>query len=1621
MNYLNNTPRKTAAILTLAIYLLSTAIPPAAAQDLLNLPEPGTLVALSESYTPPLLRGIMIDPDNPFHFDFIIDTGNLELDPDQIEAETRKVIKYFLASLTVPEDELWVNLSPYEHDRMIPEKFGRTEMGRDLLAQDYMLKQVTASLTYPENELGEKFWSTVYAKAYKQFGTTQIPVDTFNKVWIMPDSAVVYENQDTAYVQESRLKVMLEEDYLALKHHEKNSGRDAAVSSSLSSRIVREIMLPEIEREVNEGKTFAQLRQIYNALVLAAWFKENLKESVIAKIYVDQNKVSGVDVDDPAVKEKIYQRYLAALKKGVFDYIREDYDPDLDEMIPRKYFSGGAEFGRHVHRATTKKPLNKGSSSIIRRGAKGLIILVTALLSGTNTAEADQLIKTDPNQLPRLLDPNRAEMFLSPSQPETRSFITAKPLTEEELANIDQTAKDRVEKHLEAFRGNAFSLQDSVLVTGLAAVPYVIEAIFNENEPQRLRAEAASLLYNLYARSVKKPRFALPGQPLPEFKPDPRIKTVILPAARRILLEINNSDIGKHAANILEDQNAQPHKPEHGDLYIAYLVATGMWGRLAEAGEPALDRMILALEDSTQSMRDLYGALGDAAGSLSDQGPVQQKVIPALKSKLPLQNTFVDQYAVMALEIIAVSPNCSPAERAGIVDLLTGRMAEDEPGFASERILTTLSKIAVVMDPSDPVKDGIAARLLESKEYHYEELTEVASSYPEGHEMRNRIIDRFRDGFMERENWVSDQSVAALKKIGWQPQSKEDKLYFSFAAKDWDALRSMGTESVDFILGFFTGKHYTSRQAPLMRTLAGIVEDASDPSELAPEIIPIVLLELMHGDVPHIRLAASDALFSITRALPDDSPLIRETVDKVHEFINEPLIGKSKAHAIRCLYKLAVVLRDMDFILENVLPVALESLRDKDTFIVDAGAEVVGKISDLLLDDHEGIMEYQILPDVIRLYEENRGPAMQAISSIGRNLSDEHPFHGLMLNLSYRTAELEEGLLDINGLISVYQNPWFRGATDELHEVNQFSMARAIVSFLGRYGLPVNQEKISVLTQYVSAARDQYAQQVLLDKDHSVIIAVNDDDHAFYSKYVTDFFQQFLGPWNKPVYQEKVHGPYIGVSDNRKDSVRQDIRDSRGKTLVYLHGHGGPNHFWLHGGYEGEEKSNNLEHDDGISYKELAEDLIERAKGNNGVLSDLKIFIDSCHSGGFADNVYDALKSAFKKGIVKDLPLLVAATNRGTLAWSTSENGKRHKTEMLRGLEKASAGSDVLTGEAVFQAETYPHVAGMEDMEIFITLSTEDHLAILDALGAKSGSGGILSFLSLGKTNRPTTEQFLHKTLPVLGGLIGKQGSSKIITDTASETKKIEFYDRQNTLLGTRDLMRMDNSQARLAAAMEALKTPDNPQNTHILDAFLSLLEKAPPQFYTYSNPVTDLFGKAEPTENAIALTDELAGNHIAIYHELGEFYVRKEEIELSFDGRRTLTIIIDGQTFTFELSGRALAIALKGKQVADDGRVSYNQHYLLRAMQFEMFGDFDVRLTQKIKEMQTPVETAGTNPGGIDLNPATMALSTRGSGIKINLPPDINIIPDKPITGLTPIIIQMRPVYNLPLLLRIQ
>jgi len=424
---MNRTPY--AHIFVIIAFLINSfGTVPLAQADEFRLPAPGVMVDLSPKFNPIVLKGIKLDPKNPFRFHFYVDTGNsLPLragggNEEELKAESAKLIKYFLASLTIPEKDLWVNLSPYEKDRIVPQEFGQTEMGRDLLAEDYILKQITASLIYPESHLGKEFWTKVYAQAEAQYGTTNIPINTFNKVWIVPDKAVVYENGGAAFVLENHLKVMLEQDYLSMQKHMNDNSlplvgrvREGGGINALGSQIIREIVIPALTKEVNEGKNFSQLRQVFYSLILATWYKKKIKDSILNKVYSDRKKIQNLlyqkpnqDLSSPNVligdPEHIYQQYLKAFKKGVFNYIKEEpsFPPPGGEgqgggRMPRKYFSGGVQ-AIDVAQIVKIENRSQVDSSLLADFAQNSHLMEvtgdTAMINQAPNLSADRAMKT---------------------------------------------------------------------------------------------------------------------------------------------------------------------------------------------------------------------------------------------------------------------------------------------------------------------------------------------------------------------------------------------------------------------------------------------------------------------------------------------------------------------------------------------------------------------------------------------------------------------------------------------------------------------------------------------------------------------------------------------------------------------------------------------------------------------------------------------------------------------------------------------------------------------------------------------------------------------------------------------------------------------------------------------------------------------------------------------------------------------------------------------------------------------------------------------------------------------------------------------------------------------------
>lgn len=433
------------------VFSCNTLISPVYGQNLAQM----VLGAFDPVYYPLVIKGVGFDYHNPFHFDFILDTGSTKLkDQEAIKQQSKELIEYFLLGLTIPEKDLWVNLSMYEQDRIIPDSIDQTVLGKAFLNQDYSLKKLTSTLTMPESKEGQQFWKEVYKKIYDLYGTTVVPVDILNKVWIVPGDAEVIEYRDKAFITKSSLKVMLEEDYLALKQTTEDRGqttegtKDEGASASLgrktispeqreeinklSVEVMKKEILPLIEKQINTSKDFASLRQLYNSLILATYFKNKLKQS-IHYAYINQNKTAPLQLTDTQIKDKIYQQYIDLYKKGVYDYIKKEYDPYEQKTLKRRYVSGGLGFtglAEKVSSSAVENPME--AVSAIEKGERGKTIklAISLLVAGS------MLLQPSATILPEYQFGNKQEMA---SQNET---LSGRVITKEEIENQINAHKD---------------------------------------------------------------------------------------------------------------------------------------------------------------------------------------------------------------------------------------------------------------------------------------------------------------------------------------------------------------------------------------------------------------------------------------------------------------------------------------------------------------------------------------------------------------------------------------------------------------------------------------------------------------------------------------------------------------------------------------------------------------------------------------------------------------------------------------------------------------------------------------------------------------------------------------------------------------------------------------------------------------------------------------------------------------------------------------------------------------------------------------------------------------------------------------------------------------------------
>lgn len=268
--------------------------------------------------------------------------GNFEGIVD-INKAAQKSLEHLFIALTMHDDAFWVNLNPDEPDKIINSSLANTDLGRIMLNADYRLKEDVASIINPQNsQVGKEFWRRLYQKAEELGAADKIPLVT--RLWIVPNLAQVYEKQNQLYITKSSLKIKLEPAYVSQRIIFKDD-REKELQD-FTSELIEELVLPQLNKRINEAYGYADLRDVYNALILAHWYKEKFGSGYNSFLQTVNYKVfDDTETDYTSTPNEIYQSYLKSIKEGQYSFNETETVGSPFGMVitTRHYFSGGVD------------------------------------------------------------------------------------------------------------------------------------------------------------------------------------------------------------------------------------------------------------------------------------------------------------------------------------------------------------------------------------------------------------------------------------------------------------------------------------------------------------------------------------------------------------------------------------------------------------------------------------------------------------------------------------------------------------------------------------------------------------------------------------------------------------------------------------------------------------------------------------------------------------------------------------------------------------------------------------------------------------------------------------------------------------------------------------------------------------------------------------------------------------------------------------------------------------------------------------------------------------------------------------------------------------------------------
>jgi hypothetical protein len=252
----------------------------------------------------------------------------------------------FFIWLALPNNTFWVNLHPEQPDRIINKELEKTDVGRILLEADLQLKKDLAQLTHPKkSKLGRQYHDEIYKQVISipEFRSKAVQFPMSIRVWIVPGPVKAWANEESIYVVDAQMEVKLESEYMS----QSQGTPGTAGIKKYGEQLLKRTILPELQKIVNTGPKYRELRQIFYSRVIAEWYKTKHRAAKQSfKNIIGRGNVDPWRSAKRWSKRKIYKRYKNSVLKGEYslEEVRQSSTDTTVYTTTRNYFWGGVDF-----------------------------------------------------------------------------------------------------------------------------------------------------------------------------------------------------------------------------------------------------------------------------------------------------------------------------------------------------------------------------------------------------------------------------------------------------------------------------------------------------------------------------------------------------------------------------------------------------------------------------------------------------------------------------------------------------------------------------------------------------------------------------------------------------------------------------------------------------------------------------------------------------------------------------------------------------------------------------------------------------------------------------------------------------------------------------------------------------------------------------------------------------------------------------------------------------------------------------------------------------------------------------------------------------------------------------